>query len=144
MARPKATLADRVAGKTQRDGEHLIWTGPMRGRRPVLRDFGNPVRVLLNLVDQPRISIRPVCLEPRCIEPTHWKVVIERDRIRDDAPPPKWVDPRLVLDQFTERERRDIQMWIELISTGEATRADMAADEDLTDLMRDEIARATA
>ncbi|TPL66600.1 hypothetical protein [Mesorhizobium sp. B2-4-1] len=125
MARPKTSLADRVARLSHLEGNHLIWDGPMRGRHPVMRDFGNPARVLLNLVDQPRISIRPTCLEPRCIEPHHWRVVVEKSFKYDDLPPPQWRDPRIDTGDFTDRELIDIEEHVPLLVSQEITVEDL-------------------
>lgn len=141
MPRPKTPLVDRVNAQSKRVGVHLIWTGPMRNNRhPFLPKFGNPVRVLLNLVDQPRISVKPTCTEPRCIDPEHWKVIREKSYKYDDAPPPQWVDPRIKPDnKFTEQEQRDIREWVELLQTGEMTTPELEEDEFLSDKVKAEI-----
>ncbi|RUU78235.1 hypothetical protein [Mesorhizobium sp. M7A.F.Ca.MR.362.00.0.0] len=127
MARPKTTLKDRVARQSHEDGVHLIWDGAMRGDRPHLHDFGNPARVLLNLVEHPRISIRPLCLEPRCIEPTHWEVKHERDHKYQDLAKPVWRDPRdTTASQFSDRELEEINENAQLLRDQEITEEDLS------------------
>lgn len=114
----------------------------MRRNKPFLPHFGNPARVLLNLQDQPRISIKPKCSEPRCIDPFHWKVIRERSYKYDDAPPPVWDDPRFEkpeTSKFSDRDRQDIQQWVELIATGEESLRSMEQDDLLPDNVKEEI-----
>ncbi|TPJ51744.1 MULTISPECIES: hypothetical protein [unclassified Mesorhizobium] len=137
MARPKTPLKDRVLRQSHIEGNHLIWNGPMRGRRPVMRHYGNPARVLLNLVDFPRISIRPTCLEPRCIEPTHWRVVKERDFKYLDLPPVTWRDPRdTSTADFTDQEVEEIQMIVEDGNVDEEELAKWYRPEVVAEILR--------
>ncbi|TGV97050.1 MULTISPECIES: hypothetical protein [unclassified Mesorhizobium] len=131
MARPKTPPHERVAKCSHRDGAHLIWDGPMHRGKPHMHHVGNPARVLLDLVGHDNISIKPDCYEPRCIEPTHWRVIIERQLKYDDAPKQTWRDPRdPTLVQFNDRELEEIQMLV----------AEETVDEDeLNEFYRPEI-----
>lgn len=120
MARPKSSLADRVASRSHREDTHLIWDGPTYRGKPHLHNFGNPARVLLNLVDQPRISIKTECHEPMCIEPRHWRVIIERDHKYLDIPKPVWRYPRDdSAVQFSDQELEEIDYYVQEGTTTE-------------------------
>lgn len=139
MARPTTPVEDRIARLCHEEGPHLVWDGMMRNNRPFMHGVNNPARVLLK-VDDPRIQVRNQCGHPRCIDPFHQKVVIERPRKYDDAPRPTWYDWRLDQEgDFTEQERRDIQEWIDMLKSGDVTRKDLDEDDLLSDPVKAEI-----
>ena len=127
MARPKSSILERIGRLSHREETCLIWDGKLHRGKPYMRyPVGNPVRVLLNLVGQPRIQVRSVCPHARCIEPTHWRVIIENNFKYDDLPPPDWIDPRKPTDgQFTHREVEEIEENAELLQNNEITEEDL-------------------
>jgi hypothetical protein len=126
MARPATPLPERVERLSHRDGACLIWKGQMRRGRPHLDRIGNPVRVLLNLTDQPRIQVRPTCHNERCIEPFHWRVNKENDHKYQDLPDIQWTDPRLAVNsKFTAKEMVEIEENLELLINNEVELEDL-------------------
>ncbi|RWJ09665.1 MAG: hypothetical protein EOR24_18440 [Mesorhizobium sp.] len=93
----------------------------MKQGRPFLKGVGNPVRALLNIADS-RIQVRRKCLNPRCIEPTHWRVICEQPWKYDDLPPPVWTDPR---SGFSAQELADIEEALEMLANNELTIEDL-------------------
>ncbi len=124
MARPKKPVHERIDRLTQQHDGHLLWKGQMRRGKPHLDRVGNPVRVLLGLADHPTIQVRPCCPEkhPNCINPHHWRVIVEKSRIYDDAPPPNWSDPR---SGFSNRDLIEIEENLELLQNNEITVEDL-------------------
>mgnify|MGYP001347545402 CR=1 FL=1 len=62
----------------------------------------------------------------RCIEPTHWRVIIENDFKYGDLPPPDWVDPRNPVNtQFTARELEEIEECITMLRDNEISEEDL-------------------
>ncbi|MER8750922.1 hypothetical protein NKH57_16795 [Mesorhizobium sp. M1050] len=100
---------------------HLIWHGQMRGGRPHLFPTGNPARVKLGLTNHPDYQIRrddTVCDEPRCIDPFHYRVILERRFKYDDVPTTPWRDPRDPL-AFTDREMAEIADAVQMLLANE-------------------------
>lgn len=116
----------------------------MRRGRPYMRaPIGNPARVLLK-VDDERIQVRPCCPfeNERCIEPGHYKVIVETPFKYDDAPRPIWSDPRNT-SPFSDRELEEINENVELLTANEIMEDDLGI---FPEHIRDEIlkrARAT-
>lgn len=121
MARPREPLRNRILAKTEEVGNHLIWQGYLRNGKPYLSRIGNPARILLDLENYPTIQIKPTCLEPRCIEPTHWRVIKERSRYYDDRPEPDWRDPRPIKGDFSPADVQEIHELVEQINSGQMT-----------------------
>ncbi len=124
--RPKP-LRERVERLSHRDGSHLIWDGALTpSGRPFMAKLGNPARVLLDLVDQPRIQVRNGCGLARCIDPFHQKVIKMRDHKYGDLPEIAWPDPRdPATSKFTERELQDIEDHVPLVQDDEVTEQEM-------------------
>ncbi|TPK93894.1 hypothetical protein FJ934_16560 [Mesorhizobium sp. B2-4-12] len=143
MARPKTALRDRIATRSTRKGDHLLWNGQMRGGRPHLCRVGNPARVLLGLTEHPDYQIRrntSLCQEPNCIEPEHFRVIRERRYKFDDAPNSPWRDPRdRSASQFTDQELEEIEMEAEA-----GTSEDQLKEYYRPEMVAEILARATA
>lgn len=124
----KKSKRERILAKTEEQDGHLIWNGGMHQHHPHFKGVGNPVRILLDIDpdligkdDCKRIQVRPNCSHPRCIDPYHWRVIIE-DRIYfQGLPPVKWKDPRQWSKDFTNRELEDIELMVEEIREGVMT-----------------------
>ncbi|RWI11505.1 hypothetical protein [Mesorhizobium sp.] len=125
MAPPKIPVLARVDRRSQRDGIHLLWNGRIRRGRPYLKGVGNPVRVLLNVAD-PGIQVRNTCGVERCIEPHHYRVIVETPFKYDDGPRPFWRDPRVAMsDGFNDRELEEIELEVQGLIKGETTEKDV-------------------
>ncbi|TPL42596.1 hypothetical protein [Mesorhizobium sp. B2-4-5] len=124
MAPPKKPVRSRIERLSHVEGGHLVWDGQLKQNRPYLKGVGNPVRVLLN-IDSPYIQVRSQCLNPRCIEPHHWRVIVETSRKYDDLPPAPWRDPRVEDSGFTDRELIDIEEHVPLLVSQEITVEDL-------------------
>ena len=127
MPKPKSSLLDRIERLSHRENTCLIWDGKLHRGKPYMKHpVGNPVRALLNLINQPRIQVRPACPHARCIEPTHWRVIVENDFKYGDLPPPEWVDPRNPVNtQFTARELEEIEECIAMLRDNEISEEDL-------------------
>ncbi|MFC3642472.1 hypothetical protein [Aquibium oceanicum] len=100
----------------------------MYKNKPHIGHFGNPVRVLLELVGHPHRQVRPTCSEPRCIEPHHWQVIAENPLWHDHGPIKKWNDPRKRVMggvTFTDREVEEIEDNVADVQSGEFTLEDV-------------------
>jgi len=125
MAPPKKPIEERIAALSRPDEPHLIWLGRMKNNRPYLKGVGNPARHLLAVTD-PRIQVRNTCGLCNCIEPHHYKVIVETPFKYDDAPPPVWRDPRAPADdQFTQQERAEIEGTLQELHDGTLTREEL-------------------
>ena len=93
----------------------------MHQNHPHLRNVGNLVRVLLN-INTPHIQVRPECLEPRCVNPNHWRVIRETSRKYSGAKlAPPWTDPRIRPDGLSLDEQEKLDLELQEIEAGNQT-----------------------
>lgn len=125
MAPPKIPIRARVDRRSQRDGIHLRWDGRIRRGRPYLKGVGNAVRVLLDVAD-PGIQVRNTCGLERCIEPHHYRAIVETPFKFDDRQKPPWCDPRIGKSaSFNNLEVEQIEFEVQQLVSGESTEADL-------------------
>lgn len=120
--RPKP-LDERIDALTTSRHECLVWTGMMKDGKPYLKGVGNPARHLLNITDA-RIHVRLDCPleDPRCIKPTHQRVVITQDNKYGDLPPVHWAR---ATDNLSAQDVIEIEENLELLLADEITLEDL-------------------
>lgn len=144
MAPPKIPVLARVDRRSRRDGIHLLWDGRIRRGRPYLKGVGNPVRVLLNVAD-PGIQVRNTCGVERCIEPHHYRVIVETPFKYDDGARPFWRDPRIEISgHFSDRELEEIEYEVSGLINGETIEADVVAAAFRPEMLAEILRRARA
>ncbi|MGQ7794431.1 hypothetical protein ACUN0C_18655 [Faunimonas sp. B44] len=71
--RPKETVEQRFARRTNPVGTHLIWTGNVHHGKPRIKpENTHPVRAFMGITDRSVRVIRQ-CEAPLCVNPEHYR-----------------------------------------------------------------------